>query len=314
MENINMRAESDIKQINKEINMNTDQECTDLTIWEGIALEKKGQADEGICIVQMHEECIMAQELADDEKAVESAGDFDRTEIMKKRVEIPAGQDMFNIQGVLNNCMYARIWEDGRGTRFVEYCQRYQNGNFSGRMKIRQSDIINAQRYKRCNDKRFDLKRKKIVEKAEEEYLGKFKGDFREVWDMEDILDVFVRTLGALPEPADSREDERWEFYLEVVNIVQNLTSQVGIRQHRHYYALVDSDVEYIAQRMGMRKDALLKKLKDYNFLYLVQSSTSCKTNVKIRCFDGSSYTQWCYCLWKLEIDRNFDTGCSYDF
>lgn len=314
MENIKVEI-INTTQINKEeINMNTDQACTDLIIREGTILEEKEQADGGIRVVQMHEECLMAQELADDEKAVESAGDFDRTEIMKKRVEIPAGQDMFNIQGVLNNCMYARIWEDGRGTRFVEYCQRYQNGNFSGRMKIRQSDIINAQRYKRSNDKRFALKRKKILEKAEEEYLGKFKGDFREVWDMEDILDVFVRTLGALPEPADSREDERWEFYLEVVNIVQNLTSQVGIRQHRHYYALREDDMDGISQRMGIRKDTLLRKLKEYNFLYLVNSSTRYKTNVKVEYYGNTSYTEWCYCLWKLEINGNSDTECLFDF
>lgn len=287
--------------------------CTSLAVRPDNTPKEKVQTGGDIRVVPVFVESILAQDLPDEAKAVEPAGDLEKMIVAGNRMEVPAVQNMANIVGALDNRLYALVRENDQGMRSVEYCQRYGNGRFSPKMRIEQKDILESRDCGRGN--RSDLKKKiKIMETAKHDYYNKFSGDISEVLDITDIFDTLAATLGALPVRADRDKYGMFEFYERVIEAVECSLSHLW-GHHKYYYPLTEDEIMRVSKGMGMKKDDLVDSLRDYGLLYIVRSSTRNKTNVRLKYMDGSSYTQWRYCIWKRDyLMGTVPPECLVDF
>ena len=72
---------------------------------------------------------------------------------------------------------------------------------------------------------------------------------------------------------------------------------------HKAYYPLDNEGIMLLVEELDMKKSELLKKLKQYNFLYLTESSVGYQSTVRITVeFEGEidTRTEWRYCLLRL--------------
>ena len=68
--------------------------------------------------------------------------------------------------------------------------------------------------------------------------------------------------------------------------------------------AQMEDHIDTLAEDLNIKKNELLKKLKEYRFLYLTDSSEGYQTCIRFKpCgeFFPKTYTQWCYCILKLD-------------
>lgn len=205
-----------------------------------------------------------------------------------------------------NNTMYARMHVKADGTHEIEYCQKYTNGTISPKMNISLSNLRLAAMYT-MDDARSEPFIKKKVQKfvlaAVMDFLNKIEGD-AELNEFMVFLNKLLEIKGSLPVTYDVPDEEPVEnFYKRLVRALKE-TPMLVFDEHRAYYALDDEQIEKLAGEMDMGKSDLLKRLKAEQFLYLTKSSVGLKTNVRFApCgeFITKSYTQWCYCILKLD-------------
>lgn len=258
------------------------------------------------------------EKLINEEERAVDLGTDKLAEILK-HAELSPAFGMAHIDGAVCNGLFGSVYEDEKGVRFVDFCQQYQNGSFSPKMRVRQSELLSLASIKQTGnaaDKGAKQRKARILSKAEEEYLGKFCGEPSELIDIEQILLSLIYALAALPVYSDdNRQLRRMEFYQQLVEIVKDFQLQM-LYPYKCYYALTEEEIIQAAQRMGMQKPAFLKKLKEFGFLYLTASSRGYQACIRDKYFGGG--TVWRYCIFKFSrlagLDVDESENQTYEF
>lgn len=117
-------------------------------------------------------------------------------------------------------------------------------------------------------DKMMEKKIKNFLDRMYSDCLDKFDGDADELMTAGDIVRLLAHELRTLPVYSDGIwEMKREDLYRRVVGVVECLASQV-CNDHKAYYPIDDGEMEYVAGSLGLRKDQLLKRLDEYDFLH----------------------------------------------
>ena len=265
----------------------------------------------------------VSQLIDEDERAISSES-ASKIQDMLRMVDQSTLLGMGHVKNILNDTLYARIYEDHKGFRYVDFCQRYNNKGLSPQMRISQDDLMTTAMYEystqSINKPSTGVKRKISNFKAtlHKEYFGKFRGGFGDMLPVEDILYGLATVLHMLPVHSDdNRALKRTEFYYQVIEKAKNCSSQV-VNKFNSYYALTEDDIGCMVEELK-KKDRIsfLRELKDYGLLYLTDSSKGYQTNVRCRYDDGSSRTEWRYCILKLAhlagVEEKEDEGIDLD-
>ncbi len=226
--------------------------------------------------------------------------------------------DMARIISSLSDKIYAIIRTDEKGSRFFEYCQQYEDGSFSPKMRVSQANLFLLANYqfliKNIPDQKLRNRAANFLTSSIEDYLGKTTGE--EMLDVTQILQLLFMARAELPVDKNaSTQISPSEFYRNIMKAAQTLGHYEFAR--RAYYPFNEDEIIYIARELGMKKQELLKKLKENNFLYLTKSSRGYQTCVRFKYtpeeleeYPGeSSYTEWRYCVFRFdnltEEDKN---------
>lgn len=236
-----------------------------------------------------------------------------------KRAEPSPAYGMVHIESGICDSLLASIYEDANGVRYIDCCQQYQDGGFSPRMRLAQSELLSFAKFEKAGntaDKGTKQRATRILNKTEEEYNSKFCGNPFELIDTRQILLCLITALALLPVYSDDdRQLKRIEFYRQLVEVVKGFQLQM-LYPHKFYYSLSEEEVMEAAQRMGMQRFAFLKKLKEYGFLYLTASSVGYQTAVREKYNDNKPC--WRYCIFKFSqlagIDEDESENCTYEF
>lgn len=245
------------------------------------------------------------------------------SDALKKAVEkgfISPAIGMARLTNILGGKYYARICVDEDGNRRIEIRQKYEAGNYSPIIRIRQSDFLRAAHYKFGEANIQQKKLKNAVEnfifKLSSECLDKFDGMMS--FDVEEVLNALWKSYQSLPVCKDFYEEETpAEFYKNVIKSLEDHYliggdfDEIVRHGHKAYYPLTSDEIQIVAVDLDMKKSELLKKLKEYNFLYLTESSKAYQTNVRVTLIiNGKDYinaTEWRYCLCRLEYFAQVD-------
>lgn len=283
--------------------------------------ERQGGNLSGTLTVSIPDSMGGIAELIDEEERAVDLGTDDRLqEIMERAEPSPAyGMVQVHIQNGMDDKIYAMIYEDKSGVRYIDFCQQYQDGGFSPRMRLAQSELLSFAKFEKAgntSDKGTKQRATRILNKTEEEYNSKFCGNPFELIDTRQILLCLITALASLPVYSDDeRQYRRMDFYRQLVEVVKGFQLQI-LYPHKFYYSLTEEEVMEAVQRMGMQKLAFLKKLKDFGFLYLTASSKFYQTAVREKYNDGKPC--WRYCIFKFSqlagIDEDQSENCNFDF
>ena len=213
---------------------------------------------------------------------------------------------MANIKNVLNDSLFAKIYTDGKGMRYIDFCQRYTSGEYSPIMRLPQADMRMAARYKFLSKQIEDAPIRGRVSRflldACDEYNGKFSGEDEECYNVVDILNVLFHSIPKLPiDRAGNSELRAEEFYALIKQHVEDVEA-FKLFSHESYYMLDETGIVKLAHVMGMKKTEMLDQMKRHGFLYLTKSSKGYQTNARFKSEDGGSFTEWVYCIYKLEF------------
>lgn len=211
---------------------------------------------------------------------------------------------MVNISNRLDGKIYARINEEEKGRRKIEYIQKYADNSYSPIMSLSQASMRLAAKEdftsENIRERRIRNKIAGFLLEANEEYYGKFRGVLADELEVTDILNVLYEALPHLPVNSDSVTELPEETFYQLVDTQINNLSSATVFEHKSYYSFGEEEFEALANSMGMKKLELLKKLKQYGFLYLTPSSKGYQTNVRVKTGAGEKSTYWRYCIYKL--------------
>lgn len=248
------------------------------------------------------------QMLSADDLAVEPVMPDELLKATKKGLLSPA-IGMARMTNTLGGRFFARICVDEQQRRRIEFCQQYENGLFSPKIVMKQSSFLQAVQNNFGTAKISQRKLKNTVEKFVFdlccECLDKFDGAM--TFDVVEVLKALAKCYGQLPICVDSNgELSPGELYMSIISVLQETNSEDDddlLQGHKSYYPLRDDDVKYIAERLDMPKISLLKKLKEYSFLYLTPSSRGYQTNIRLHSNDEDveTRTEWRYCLFRFK-------------
>lgn len=170
-------------------------------------------------------------------------------------------------------------------------------------MYVEQEDLLFYIVHSKAQDKSMRSRAKAILKKIEMEYYGKFDGDV--VLDMAEVLPVLTSVLSRLPKSQDSADvlENPSLLYRQIVNCINNGTIMYYSTNDRtSYYGLFEEQIDALAKHFGMKRLPFLKKLDEYNLLYLTASSQGYQTKVRIPAVGGmQSKVEWRYCIYKIE-------------
>lgn len=273
-----------------------------------IVESRKDSVAEDTAVVVCNDLVTVKIEIPEEERALEAV-ELDELDGAKKFGFFSPVQGMGHIKNALGDQFFARIYQRESGVRYVQYCQKYRDGSFSPKMLILQADMRIAARFdfisKGIPENKIRNKVSGFILATYTDYLGKFSGELEEEYGIEQILRVLLQAMPSLPvcmEEPDEMTPE--DLYRSVIYYVKE-TALGKLDEHRLYYTMDDECMEYVAEALKLKKKELLKKLKEYGLLYLAKSSRGFKTNVRVKYYDGSSDTEWFYCLYKLESFMN---------
>lgn len=249
-----------------------------------------------------------AAALSTEDLAVESTGISKELEAAIAKGFLSPVVGMARLTNILDGKYFAQICIDEKGYRRIEICQEYETGGFSPKIIIKQSDFLRAAMYKFGEVNIPQKKLKNAVEnflfKLSSECLDKFDGTMS--FDFMEILRALGACYKSLPVHDDFNKAETpHEFYRRTMEVVRgnemySMDERVGLYGHKAYYPLEWKDIEYVAQGLEMKANDFLKKLKEFNLLYLTKSSRGYQTNVRIT-IEDETYTEWRYCILRLE-------------
>lgn len=252
-----------------------------------------------------------------DEKAEKLTGDWDSVAKYRELGFFSPVRGMANISNRLNGKIYAKIHEAEKGQRYVEYAQKYINESFSPRMSLSQAGMRIAAQYnfssKGIPEAKLRNKISNFILEANDDYYGKFKGVLADELNIEDILNVLYSALPFLPVQIDGMQELEEETFYQLLDFhINNNIPYLSITKGcKSYYPLDEECLETIANNMQMKKRELLKKLKQYDLLYLTPSSKGYQTNIRLKYSNGSTYTEWRYCIYKLSFFANIKEDTS---
>lgn len=238
----------------------------------------------------------IADLIPEDEKALEIEGESEFS-TAKEIGYFSASAGMVRLENVLDGRVYASIWVDNKGDRFIQYCQKYEDGSFSAKMSVAQSDLILAMANNFNPDnitiRALKPQLSKFLVTAMKDYLGKFSGT--DALNFQELLVALYNVRNKLPVYKDGIEATPEEFYSRVVDAIKSRFNKSIYPwvYHKGYYALLDTDFCCLAQEMKMSENELLKKLKDLKFLYLTKSCKGYQAKVRL----DNDCTDWAYCI-----------------
>ena len=217
---------------------------------------------------------------------------------------------MARLTNTLGGRYFAQICIDEKGYRRIEICQEYETGGFSPKIIIKQSDFLRAATYNFGEAAIPHKKLKNAVEnfmlKLSSECLDKF--DETMTFDVMQIMSALKKCYRNLPVHNDFCEIQSpSEFYRSIMDVIREtgwMDNDVMLYGHKAYYPFKGEDIQFIAEKLDMKKKEFLEKLVEHNFLYLTESSKGYQTNVRLTSEeeDGpETYTKWRYCLLRLE-------------
>lgn len=219
---------------------------------------------------------------------------------------------MAKIKNALNDQLYASIEIGKMGERTILFCQQYENGEYSPLVRVKQSDLLMAAACNFLEDKKgipaVKAKAKRFIMNCYTDYLGKFAGETP--LDIFEILNVLVHVRNDLPmyyEKQDILSTPK-ALYREVVSIILGKGQYEGIHarlDRKAYFGLEREGFELIAKELKTDRYVLARKLKEYGFLYLTDSSVGYQTKVRLDPspmpeFKTQAY-QNLYCILKLD-------------
>lgn len=211
---------------------------------------------------------------------------------------------MANIRQVFDDKLFAQIYVDEKSMRFVEFCQKNNDGTYSPMIRLPQAGMRMAAQYhftsKGIAEPAIRSRVAAFIVGACDEYYG--KSPFEEEMDIAQILNVLYRVMPKLPiKPEVPMKQGPEEFYRRVLRNIGDLQTMI-LFPHESYYMFDEDGIEKLAYRMDMKRLELLRQLKKYDFLYLTDSSDGYQTNARFTDKDGKSFTQWVYCIFKLQF------------
>lgn len=246
--------------------------------------------------------------IPENEKAVAEKDELDS--LLK---EIGSGvfspvRNMKGFQTDTGHRIYARICENSKGERLVEYVQQYSDGMFSKTMGILQSDLLIAANYKFISkdipDPRLKSKVSAFLLNTLRDYTGKITRPGEQM-DIIQILNIIVQNYQKLPcDQETEQQDTPLCLYKRVIKHIREISIGL-VDEHEAYYTVFEDQMEGIAQKMNMRKLDLLRNLNEYGFLYLQGSSGGYQINVRFKGDDEflkASHTERCYGIYKPEF------------
>lgn len=216
---------------------------------------------------------------------------------------------------------YARIFTDTKGNHWIEYCQQYSNSSYSGKIRVKQADLITGAYYiwskentgnKDSTDSHSITKHAgaKIIVNARNDYYNKTTFP-NECANIEQIFMLLLSVYNSLPTESDELKvyDSPDKLYESVMKAIQKDPLWLTDDFHKSYYAFDTEQIDMIANELDIKRDLLLKKLKEYKFLYLTDSSKGYQTYVRFPAgksglaaeFLPKPYLKWSYCILKLE-------------
>ncbi|MCI8737753.1 MAG: hypothetical protein HFI11_12445 [Lachnospiraceae bacterium] len=214
---------------------------------------------------------------------------------------------------------YARIFTDSKGNRWIEYCQQYSDDSYSAKMNVKQADLI-AGAYFFCDEENtnsgFMSKNTgaKIVANVRNDYYNKTAFP-KECVSIKQLFLFLLSIYSLLPTESDSLKEYDYpdRFYADIMMAIRKNQAWFDDSLHKAYYALNTEQIDKIANTLNIKRDLLLKKLKEYKFLYLTDSSKGYQTCVRFPAeknklgaeFFPESYTKWSYCILNLEYLAN---------
>lgn len=292
--------------------------CTDLTALNSTPMPDRVTESKCIRAVVNTKTNPLLMNIPEDDMAVGSKKEAERMKAVLDLLSQSSAYGTVNIQNALGDRIYAGVTTDEKGIRTIEFYQLYNDGSFSSKVEILQSDLMTTQMCHLSNSTNACLKKKvqNIELKISNEYLGKFRGEPEEILDINAILFTLFTVLPSLPEQTENHARLMKQDFYHCLR--EQIRSTYISDEHKSYYALTDENIIEMAKSMKMSRTAFLDRLLEYGFLYLTSSSQGYQTNVKESYPDGTPYTVWKYCIYKLPflagIDEDSDMKCSYEF
>lgn len=203
--------------------------------------------------------------------------------------------------------IFAKVCTSPKSGRFVEFRQMYLNGAYSGKMQIKQSHLFEAYigsfGMKKTGDAVLDKRIRKFVLEVREDYFSKLEYPAESI-DVVCILATLMTVYRELPKEDGGATilENPQKFYAAVIKTIEQKMPML-MDGHRSYYTLFNDDIRALADALDVKRTQLLKKLKEYKFLYLTESSEGYQTCVRFKPdgeFINTYSSEWCYCILKL--------------
>ncbi len=245
-------------------------------------------------------------EIPEDERAETEALPVRLEDITKCGLFAPI-LDMKGLITDTGHTFWAKTCMEPKTGRAIIYRQQYRDGTFSAQMKIDQADLVIAATYRFMPESIKDTIKKNAITKfiadANRDYYSKLIYP-KEGLDILSILTLLITEYANLPfENNVPMLEQPEKLYPKVIQIIKDKHLDI-IDEHKAYYTLNKDQIEILAEGLGVDKKVLLKKLKEYHFLYITESSKGYQTCVRFKPygdFAPTSSTEWCYCILKLE-------------
>lgn len=204
--------------------------------------------------------------------------------------------------------IYAQIYTDSKGNRIIKYRQKYKNDSYSEEMEIQQADLLNAATYQftveRAKHSMFRNKIAKFLMNAYQDYQSKLRFT-KEYLDITVILNLLLKECDELPVMKSNISilNDKEKLYKKILQIIKEKKLDI-VDEHESYYTLDKEQLEILVQELNVKRTPLLRKLQEYDFLYLTESSDGYQAYVRFKPygeFFPKEHTQWCYCILKAE-------------
>lgn len=238
----------------------------------------------------------------EEEQADDTALSSEFAEALVQGVFSPAS-GMAQIQNALDGKLYAAISVDEKGDRTIEFCQKYDSGEYSPKVTVPLADLRFAAMYNFIPEgipvPIMKARLAKFLEQVTLDYLGRVSEG--KVYQPVEILSALMVAIDQLPVFRTNRCGWTPEtLYAAVMDMVNGKTTPpiTPFGEHKAFMAFADFQIENMAEHLEMKSGReLLKLLDQYHLLYLTNSSRGYQSRVYV---DGNN-RDWAYCVYRAE-------------